>query len=238
MEFISRGPTPRRLQNQLIIKNQLKQVATRSSVGVAKIMKYTRAQINKGAKQIVKKAMSFGQVAKQLSGIQGKVEVGKDKLSVHQLMVILGNHTKGNKYTADDIQLAWAAALKGDEQYAGWKTLLIVRSVPMTMIDADGSTRRLYTLTDEGYKPLRTKDLCRVVKAEDKKKDSTDVTVNANVVMQGLVQSAFINSTLKEMKKAQAKADEITKAWTNIGTSDAPVWVEVSRKDAKHAWTY
>ena len=200
----------------------------------------SKAQASKVASQLAAKAQSWGQVAKQLSGIKGKVAFGKENMTIHEAFVALGVHTKTNKYTANDLALAWSERLKeGKAMHTekqgldnSWRCPLIVKAVPM-VVEVDGEDFKLFELTDKGYKPIRKQILSRVVKAEDKE-DKTDTVVNANIVLKGLVQSMFVDETLQALHDNEADMLLLTEAYieTERGTFE-----RVVKNVAKDVWS-
>lgn len=182
----------------------------------------TKAQATSVSRQLTAKAQSWGQVAKQLSGMTGKIKVGKENISIHEAFVRLGVHTKANKYTAQDLALAWSERLKEGEamhsQKQGldnsWRCPLMVKSVPLTCKLGD-NIYKLYAQTDKGYKVIRKQILSRVVKAEDKD-DSTDTIVSAQVVLKGLVQSMFVEQTLAELKENEVEMLLLNDAYIEV----------------------
>lgn len=206
----------------------------------------SKSQLNSVTRQLNNKAQSWGQVCKQLSGMTGKVEIEKgEKISIKEAFCLLGVHTKGNKYTPADIQLAWSERLKeGQTMHTttaftpdAWRCPLISRAMPIEKC-VDGENRRLYTKDKQSgkYIALKKHELCRVVKAEDKRKGSTDVIVTAKVLLQGLVQSIYVEDTLNEIVSEQRVSDNITAAYVNLGTPDVPNWV-LAQKHSNGVWS-
>lgn len=207
----------------------------------------SKSQISSVSRQIVAKAQSWGQVAKQLSGMKGKIALSKtEKISVHEAFVLLGVHTKTNKYTAQDLGMAWSARLKeggamhSNEEmaatFSGWQCPLLCKAVPM-VAEIGGAEFKLYYVEGGEYKQCRVQKLCRVVKAEDKRKGSDDVIVTAQVVLRGLVQSIYVNDTLNGMAESQKEAEAVCEAYVNKGDATEPVWAKVA-KDAKGVWSF
>lgn len=205
----------------------------------------TKAQLNSVSRQLTAKAQSWGQVAKQLSGMKGKIALSKtEKVSVQQAFNLLGVHTKSNKYTAQDLGLAWSERLKEGtamhsnecfaDTFSDWRCPLLCKAVPMTAQVEDGEYK-LYYVEDGEYKLHKVQKLCRVVKAEDKRKGSDDVIVTAQVVLRGLVQSIFVEDTLKGLAESEKEAESVCKAYINTGDATAPNFVEVEKND-KGEW--
>lgn len=200
----------------------------------------TKSQATSVSRQLTAKAQSWGQVAKQLSGMKGKVAVGKETMTIHEAFIRLGVHTKANKYTANDLALAWSERLKeGKAMHSAkqgldnsWRCPLIVKSVPMTA-NVGGESYKLYELTDKGYKPIRKQILSRVVKAEDKE-DKTDTVVSANVVLKGLVQSMFAEQTLSELHANEADMMLLTEAYIEV---EEGKYERVTKNVAKDEWS-
>lgn len=205
----------------------------------------TKAQLNSVSRQLTKKAQSWGQVAKQLSGMKGKIALSKtENITIQQAFCLLGVHTKGNKYTAQDLGLAWSERLKGGNAMHSmeslttdnsWRCPLLCKAVPMTAC-IDDEEYKLYYVEDGEYKMHKVQALCRVVKAEDKQQGSDDVIVSAQIVLRGLVQSIFVDDTLKGLAESQKEAEAVCKAYVNIGKATAPNFVEVV-KDAHGKWS-
>lgn len=199
----------------------------------------TKSQATSVSRQLTAKAQSWGQVAKQLSGMTGKIKVGKDSISVHEAFIRLGVHTKANKYTAQDLALAWSERLKeGKAMHTekqgldnSWRCPLFVKSVPLTCKLGD-DVFKLYALTDKGYKVIRKQILSRVVKAEDKD-DNTDTIVSAQVVLKGLVQSMFVEQILAELKENEAEMLLLNEAYIEIEEGK----YERVTKDAHGEWS-
>lgn len=213
---------------------------TRLSVKLPKGMKnLTKSQATSVSRQLTAKAQSWGQVAKQLSGMTGKIKVGKENISIHEAFIRLGVHTKANKYTAQDLALAWSERLKEGEsmhtQKQGldnsWRCPLMVKSVPLTCKLGD-DIFKLYALTDKGYKVIRKQILSRVVKAEDKD-DSTDTIVSAQAVLKGLVQSMFVEQTLAELKENETEMLLLNEAYIEV---EEGVYERVT-KDVHGEWS-
>ena len=184
--------------------------------------KMTKSQATSVSRQLTAKAQSWGQVAKQLSGMIGKIKVGKDSISIHEAFIRLGVHTKANKYTAQDLAMAWSERLKeGQAMHTqkadsdnSWRCPLFVKSVPLTAELGD-EVFKLYALTDKGYKVIRKQILSRVVKAEDKD-NNTDTIVSAQVVLKGLVQSMFVEQTLAELSENETEVSAISEAYIEV----------------------
>ena len=196
---------------------------SRLSVKLPKSMKkMTKSQATSVSRQLTAKAQSWGQVAKQLSGMIGKIKVGKDSISIHEAFIRLGVQTKANKYTAQDLAKAWNERLKeGQAMHTqkadsdnSWRCPLFVKSVPLTAELGD-KVFKLYASTDKGYKGIRKQILSRVVKAEDKD-NNTDTIVSAQVVLKGLVQSMFVEQTLAELSENEAEVSAISEAYIEV----------------------
>ena len=199
----------------------------------------TKSQATSVSRQLTAKAQSWGQVAKQLSGMTGKIKVGKDSISIHEAFIRLGVHTKANKYTAQDLGMAWSERLKeGQAMHTqkadldnSWRCPLFVKSVPLTAKLGD-EVFKLYELTDKGYKVIRKQILSRVVKAEDKE-NNTDTIVTAQVVLKGLVQSMFVEQTLTELSENEAEISAISEAFIEVEEGK----YERVVKDVHGAWS-
>lgn len=207
---------------------------------IASGMNFSENVLRAGAREVAKKAASWGQVCKQISGISGKVAVGDTTMKIKDLMAQLGVVTGKNAYKAADINAAWAEGLKEAvgmydiDAANGWRTPLIVRSLPYT-IHVGG---KMYKAFDKDLKSIHTRALCRVVKAEDRRKGSTDVVVSAPIVLEGLVQSVFVDDTLRKMREAQADCELTTKVWVNVGKAAAPVWKAAIKDVANDEWSF
>lgn len=199
----------------------------------------TKAQVNSVARQLTNKAMSWGQVAKQLSGMTGKIELSKtEKITIKEAFCLLGVHTKGNKYTAQDLNMAWSERLKEGECQHGkdilnitdnsWRCPLISKAVALTA-NVGGKSYKLYYKDGNEYKTHKVQELCRVVKYEDKEKGSNDVVVSAQIVLKGLVQSIYVDNTIEEYKASKAEAAKVCEAYINAGTVTAPNFVKVAK---------
>lgn len=207
----------------------------------------TKKEVQKVARELAKKAQSFGQVCKQLSGIRGKIALTNTKsCTVKEAFALLGIKLAKNKVTPADIAAAWAEPLMearpmhvgGDETartFSGWRAPLISKAIPVVaLIPVNGEEKgfKLHVLNKDGeYEQLRQKELCRIVKAEDRRKGSTDVVVSAQTILRGLAQSVFVTDTLKDLKASKEAIAKITRAWVNTGTATAPKWAEVVKGD-------
>ena len=199
----------------------------------------TKAQATSVSRQLTAKAQSWGQVAKQLSGMTGKIKVGKENISIHEAFIRLGVHTKANKYTAQDLALAWSERLKeGEAMHTkkadldnSWRCPLMVKSVPLTCELGD-DVYKLYAMTDKGYKVIRKQILSRVVKAEDKT-ENTDTIVSAQVVLKGLVQSMFVDQTLSELAENEKEISKVSEAYIEVSEGQ----YERVIKDVHGMWT-
>lgn len=207
----------------------------------------TKKEVTKVANELSKKAQTFGQVCKQLSGIRGQVQLTKEKkCTVKEAFALLGVQIKKNKVTPADIAAAWADSLMeqrpmhggGDDEartFSGWRAPLIVKATPVVaLLTVNGEEKecKLHVPNkDGGYDPLRQKTLCRLVKAEDRRKGSADVIVSAQTILRGLAQSVFVTDTLNELKTSKEGITKITRAWVNTGIASAPKWAEVGKGD-------
>ena len=198
-------------------------------------MKATKNQIDSVSRQLVTKAQSWGQVAKQLSGMTGKITLSKtEKISVHQAFIMLGVHTKRNKYTAQDLYLAWSERLKeGATMHCAtsfapdeWRCPLLMKPIPMS-INVGGAKMVLFHKKNEDYVSYKQQTLCRVVKAEDRRKGTDDICVSAQVVLKGLVQSVQIDDTFAQLEKSKKECAQITKGYVDFGEKGTHDWCEV-----------
>lgn len=198
----------------------------------------TKKQLNSVSRQLTAKAQSWGQIAKQLSGMNGKIELTKGKkISVHDAFIMLGVHTKNNKYSAADLNMAWSERLKESKPQhtttsfntdTTWTCPLLCKAVPMTAKVGENEYK-LYKFEKSEYKMHKVQTLCRVVKAEDKRKNSDDIIVSAQVVLKGLVQSIFVDDTLKGMTESQNEANALNAAYINVGSSTVPKFVQIAK---------
>lgn len=203
----------------------------------------SKSQLKSVSRQLSMKAQSWGQVAKQLSGMKGKVALSKkESITIHEAFIRLGVHTKSNQYSAQDLGLAWSERLKeGEAQHTAtfgcdnsWRCPLLSKAVSFN-VEVCGGVFKLHEFVDGDYKPVKVQELCRVVKAEDKQKGSNDIIVTAQVVLRGLVQSIFVEDTLKELAESKAKAQSLTEGFIDLGEGDDHEWVAVN-KTAKGVW--
>lgn len=193
-----------------------------------------KSQVNAVSRQLVAKAQSWNQVAKQLSGMSGKITLDNSTITVHEAFKLLGVQTEKNRYTAKDFAAAWAKELMSEcELHRGndWRAPMLCKPVAM-VVDVDGKDYRLYTLTDGEYKAVRVQKLCKIVKAEDRGKNSTAVVVSVQNVLRGLTQSVFIEDTLKGLENSRKEAEKLTTGWVNTGTTTVPKWVKVEKKES------
>lgn len=193
-----------------------------------------KKQVNKGTKSMAKKAASWSQVCKQLSGIGGYIEIGEgEKVRPIELMRSLGVHVSKNSYKPADIFVAWSERMRDGKQ------VLISHGVPYT-IDVMGYTYRLCVPSkkEEGkYVGVSVKHLCPLVSADDK--DTNTVTVNAANVLKGLRQSLYVEDTLAAIKKSEDSCAAMCEGYINL-TRDkkSPAqYVHVS-KDKDGVWTF
>lgn len=199
----------------------------------------TKSQATSVSRQLTAKAQSWGQVAKQLSGMEGKVSLGKRTISIHEAFIRLGVHTKGNKYTAQDLAMAWSERLKeGEAMHTkkadldnSWRCPLFVKSVPLTC-EIDGEVYKLYSKAENGYKSIRKQIMSRVVKAEDKS-EKTDTIVSAQVVLKGLVQSIFVEETLASLAESERDIEALSEAYIEVEDGK----FEKVVKDVHGMWT-
>lgn len=189
-----------------------------------------KSQISKGVKSMCAKAMSWSQVCKQISGIGGYIEIGKDeKVRPLDLMRTLGVHVLKNSYKPADIFLAWSRRMMLD------KSVCVAKNVPVTA-EVGGEEMRLYEKREDGsYKGVTRFELCRLVSADDAVKGTTDVKVNAQYVLRGLKQSVYVDETLAKVAKSAEDVESMKSAYVNTGSKDAPVWTKVVR--TKSGWT-
>lgn len=197
---------------------------------------FNKKQVNKGTKSMAKRAASWSQVCKQLSGMGGYIEIGEgEKVRPIELMRGLGVDVAKNSYKPCDIFKAWNSRMKMKDG----KQVLISHGVPYC-IDVMGYTYRLCVPSkkEEGkYVGVSVKRLCPLVSADDK--DTNTVTVNAANVLKGLQQSLFVEDTLAAIKKSEDSCAAMCEGYINL-TRDkkSPAqYVHVS-KDEDGVWTF
>lgn len=163
-----------------------------------------KKQVNKGTKSMTKKAASWSQVCKQLSGIGGYIEIGEgEKVRPIELMRGLGVDVAKNSYKPCDIFKAWNPRMMEGKQ------VLMSHGVPY-YIDVMGYTYRLCVPSkkEEGkYVGVSVKHLCPLVSADDK--DTNTVTVNAANVLKGLRQSLFVEDMLAAIQASLDRNSEV-----------------------------
>lgn len=195
---------------------------------------FNKKQMNKGAKSMAKKAASWSQVCKQLSGMGGYIEIGEgENVRPIELMRGLGVDVAKNSYKPCDIFKAWNPRMMEGKQ------VLISHGVPYC-IDVMGYTYRLCVPSkkEEGkYVGVSVKRLCPLVSADDK--DTNTVTVNAANVLKGLQQSLYLEDTFAAIKKSEDSCAAMCEGYINL-TRDkkSPAqYVHVS-KDEDGVWTF
>lgn len=191
-------------------------------------------QVNKGTRSMAKKAASWSQVCKQLSGIGGYIEIGEgERVRPIEFMRGLGVDVAKNSYKPCDIFKAWSPRMMEGKQ------VLMSHGVPYC-IDVMGYTYRLCVPSkkEEGkYVGVSVKHLCPLVSADDK--DTNTVTVNAANVLKGLRQSLYVEDTLAAIKKSEDSCAAMCEGYINL-TRDkkSPAqYVHVS-KDKDGVWTF
>lgn len=195
---------------------------------------FNKKQVNKGTKSMAKKAASWSQVCKQLSGMGGYIEIGEgEKVRPLELMRGLGVDVAKNSYKPCDIFKAWSPRMMEGKQ------VLISHGVPYC-IDVMGYTYRLCVPSkkEEGkYVGVSVKRLCPLVSADDK--DTNTVTVNAANVLKGLQQSLYLEDTFAAIKKSEDSCAAMCEGYINL-TRDkkSPAqYIHVS-KDEDGVWTF
>lgn len=170
-----------------------------------------KKSMNNGVKSMAAKAMSWNQIAKQLSGIGGYVSIGdKEKVRPLELMQSLGVHVLKNSYTPKDLIMAWSERMKKDGK------VCIAHSVPF-MVTIGGREYHLCNEKEGVYSGISQQALCPLVSATDKA-DKNDVVVNVTNVLRGLQQSVRVAETLEKVAKSAAKVAAITEGYVNIAT--------------------
>lgn len=204
----------------------------------------TKNVVKSVSSQLARKASSWKQVAKQLSGLSGKIKLSATKnVDVHTALEILGVHVKGTSVTPHDLNNAWSEKLKaacpqfeGEDRPANsdWRCPYISRALPV-IIQVGGKEYKAYAYNADvkEYAPIKVHHLCRVVKAEDKN-DRTDVVVSAKIVCEGLYQSLFADDVLAIIDEDVKAWKETTHAFINIGTATAPKWQAVEKN--RNGW--
>ena len=182
----------------------------------------TKKSINAGVKSFSAKAMSWSQVAKQLSGIGGYIAISdKEKVRPLELMQSLGVHVLKNSYTPKDIFTAWSARMMKDGK------VCIMRSVGY-QVTINGKEYTLCSEKDGEFKTVSQSVLVPLVSAADKG-DKTDVVVNATNVLRGLQQSVFITSTMEKIQKSAEKCAALKSGYVNMGDKKSEKWVRVAK---------
>ncbi len=185
--------------------------------------------MGKGVKNMSAMAMSWSQVCKQLSGMGGMVDLGDVKVRPLELMQKLGVHVLKNSYKPADIFTAWSRRLMNGE------IVQISRNCPV-VISLYGEEKRLCTLKDGKYVGISQAMLCNLVSATDKRKDSNDVVVNCQNVLRGLMQSVYVDHTVKKLAESAAKVAAITEGYVNMAAKGkADNYVKVVRNG--EVWT-
>lgn len=193
-----------------------------------KIMITTKKSIGFGVKSMGAKAMSWSQVAKQLSGIGGYIAISdKEKVRPLELMQSLGVHVLKNSYTPKDIFTAWSARMMKDGK------VCIMRSVGY-QVTINGKEYTICSEKNGEYKQVSQSVLVPLVSAADKA-DKTDVVVNATNVLRGLQQSVFITSTMEKIQKSADKCEALKVGYVNVGDKKNEKWVLV-KKNKNGVW--
>ena len=109
-----------------------------------------------------------------------------------------------------------------------WRCPLLMKSVPMS-INIGGTKKVLFHKKGEDYVSYKQQMLCRVVKAEDRRKGTDDICVSAQVVLKGLVQSVQIDDTFTQLKKSKKECAQITKGYVDFGEKGTHDWREIIR---------
>ena len=196
----------------------------------------TKNVVKSVSSQLAKKASSWKQVAKQLSGLTGKIKLSAtESVDIHTALKILGVCVKGASVTAHDLNNAWSEKLKaacpqfeGEDRPANsdWRCPLISKPLTATLkVGADNKEHKAYSYDAEAkeYVPIKVNVLCRVVKGEAKTK-KTDVVVSAKIVCEGLAQSVYVEDTLAEVEATQTAWANTKRCFVNVGSASAPVW--------------
>lgn len=179
--------------------------------------------VQNGVKSMAKKAASWSQVCKQLSGMGSLVDLGEEgKVKPLRFMQAVGVKTKKNSYKPKDIFAAWSEQMKDGEQ------VLMSKAVPY-LVNFLGYDYQLYRTKDENeYTGVTKKHLCPLVSAVDK--GSNTVTVNATNVLRGLQQSLYVEDTLEAIKKSELKCDALKEGYVNLSSDKkCPNWVRIEK---------
>lgn len=184
--------------------------------------------INAGVNGMIAKAQSWNQVAKQLSGISGKIDCAGEKLSPIEIMRGLGVSAEKNSYRPQDLLNAWSEKMRIEGK------VCIKKSLPY-QITVSGKSYRLHTLNESDYKGVSMAALVPLVSASDKV-EKTDAVVSAINVLQGLKQSLYIDQTLKSIEKSVKKVQEMTEGYINVGTTKVENWQKVE-KSVEGVWS-
>lgn len=181
--------------------------------------------VQNGVKSMAKKAASWSQVCKQLSGMGGKVDLGDEgKVYPIEFMRTVGVNVKKNSYKPKDIFAAWSEQMKDGEQ------VLMSKGVPylVNFLGYDYQLYRKSTKDENEYTGVTKKHLCPLVSAVDKG-DNT-VTVNATNVLRGLQQSLYVEDTLEAIKKSELKCESLKEGYVNLSRDKkCPNWVRIEK---------
>jgi hypothetical protein len=178
--------------------------------------------VQNGVKSMAKKAASWSQVCKQLSGMGGYVDLGEEgKVRPIEFMHMVGVNVEKNSYKPKDIFAAWSEQMKDGEQ------VLMSKAVPY-LVNFLGYDYQLYRSTKDKneYTGVTKKHLCPLVSA---KGDNT-VTVNATNVLRGLQQSLYVEDTLEAIKKSELKCEAMKNGYVNLSSDKkCPNWVRIEK---------
>lgn len=189
-----------------------------------------KKQVKSVAKGLVANTMTWKAVAAAINTVE-TIE-GQE---AWKALCMLGIHAQQGKVTCKDLQDAWSARLKEEANSDGYKYPQVLKSLPKK-VSVNGHKYTLCSKVKGEYKSVHVKALCRVCKAEEVRKNSTDVALTVAVVAKGLEQSVFVTDTLQRLAKSHADDAALAKGYINIGTTSKPKWVAVVRDD-KGVWS-
>lgn len=185
---------------------------------------------------IVAKAMSWNQVAKQLSGMSGKA-AGLPMIAAFNK---LGVKVTKNVIKSSDIFAAWSPLLKDTvaaSKNGGVSACPMIAKNVAVMVDVLGADKpqRLYSLNEDAsaYEVVRQYSLVRVTNAVDKQKG--DVAVDVKAVLKGLLQSLEAEKEVAKVEQSAKNVEAIASGYVNVGTATAPEFVAVV-KTANGVW--
>lgn len=180
------------------------------------------------AKAMVNNAASWAQVTKQCFGCK-TIDVDGETMSTSKALPLLGLFVpEGHKVTPMDIRTAWADCFK-----EGATMLVYVKQNIRARIAGMSGTWDLYDKEVKNGKTVYAKRFVWVKKAMLSKKDRSAgdgaVTVNAQSVLNGLVDSLHAGEVVAEKRLHNTMISAQEEAWVNLATSQEPAWTHVVR---------